>query len=54
MADVYLVDGVRTPVGRLGGALAEVRPDDLAATVVRSVVERTGIDGRAIDANLEV
>jgi len=49
MADVYLVDGVRTPVGRLGGALAEVRPDDLAATVVRSVVERTGIDGSAID-----
>ena len=49
MADVYLVDGVRTPVGRLGGALAEVRPDDLAATVVRSVVERTGIDGGAVD-----
>ncbi len=49
MADVYLVDGVRTPVGRLGGALAGVRPDDLAATVVRSVVERTGIDPGAVD-----
>lgn len=49
MADVYLVDGVRTPVGRLGGALAEVRPDDLAATVVRSVVARTGIDPGAVD-----
>lgn len=49
MTDVYLVDGVRTPVGRLGGALAEVRPDDLAATVVRSVVERTGIDPGAVD-----
>ena len=49
MTDVYLVDGVRTPVGRLGGALASVRPDDLAAAVVGAVVERSGADPEAID-----
>jgi acetyl-CoA acetyltransferase family protein len=37
---VFIVDAVRTPVGRLGGALAHVRPDDLAASVVRALVER--------------
>jgi uncharacterized membrane protein YbhN (UPF0104 family) len=36
----YLVDGVRTPIGRYGGGLAAVRPDDLAAHVLRSLVER--------------
>jgi acetyl-CoA acetyltransferase family protein len=40
MSDVYIVDAVRTPVGKLGGSLATVRPDDLAATVVRALVER--------------
>ncbi|MFH8407675.1 thiolase family protein [Streptomyces sp. NPDC018019] len=39
--DVYIVDAVRTPVGRYGGALAGTRPDDLAAHVVRALVERT-------------
>ncbi|MFI1971465.1 beta-ketoadipyl CoA thiolase [Streptomyces cinnamoneus] len=39
--DVYIVDAVRTPVGKYGGALAGVRPDDLAAHVVRSLVGRT-------------
>lgn len=38
--DVYVVDAVRTPIGKHGGALAGVRPDDLAAHVVRSLVER--------------
>ncbi len=42
--EVWAVDAVRTPIGRLGGALAGVRPDDLAATVVRAVLERTGFD----------
>lgn len=47
--DVYVVDAVRTPVGRYGGALAAVRPDDLAATVVRSLVERSAsLDPAAI------
>ena len=40
MSDVFIVDAVRTPVGKLGGALATVRPDDLAATVVRALAER--------------
>ncbi len=40
---------VRTPVGRYGGALASVRPDDLAALVIRSVVERSGIDPAVVD-----
>ncbi len=44
-----LVDAVRTPIGRHGGALAGVRPDDLAATVLRALVSRTGIDPAAID-----
>ncbi|MFH8590281.1 thiolase family protein [Streptomyces rimosus] len=39
--DVYVVDAVRTPIGRYGGALAATRPDDLAAHVVRALVERT-------------
>jgi len=44
-----VVDGLRTPFGRHGGALAEVRPDDLAAHVIRAVVARSGIDPTAID-----
>ncbi|WP_406283851.1 thiolase family protein [Embleya sp. NBC_00896] len=50
LKDVYLVDAVRTPIGRYGGALAGVRPDDLAATVVRALVDRTpGLDPARID-----
>ncbi|MDQ6753014.1 MAG: acetyl-CoA C-acyltransferase [Actinomycetota bacterium] len=45
----YLVGGVRTPVGRYGGALSGVRPDDLAALVVRELVSRTGMDPAGID-----
>lgn len=44
MTEAYLVGGVRTPVGRYGGALASVRPDDLASIVVREAVRRAGID----------
>ncbi len=40
---------LRTPIGRFGGGLAEVRPDDLAAHVLRTVVERSGIDPAGID-----
>ena len=49
MAEVYLVGGVRTPVGRYGGALASVRPDDLAALVVAEAVARAGIDPAHLD-----
>ncbi|MFF4776851.1 thiolase family protein [Microtetraspora fusca] len=41
MRDVYIVDAVRTPVGRYGGALSGVRPDDLAAHVLRALAERS-------------
>ncbi|MGI9822314.1 thiolase family protein [Agromyces sp. Marseille-Q5079] len=48
MAEAYLVGGVRTPVGRYGGALASVRPDDLAALVVGEAVRRAGLDPAAV------
>jgi 3-oxoadipyl-CoA thiolase len=44
-----VVDGLRTPFGRYGGALREVRPDDLAAHVVRAVLDRNGVDPAAVD-----
>ncbi|MEU3962711.1 acetyl-CoA C-acyltransferase [Streptomyces buecherae] len=40
LRDVYVVDAVRTPIGKYGGALSGVRPDDLAATVLRALVDR--------------
>ncbi|MDF9277133.1 acetyl-CoA C-acyltransferase [Arthrobacter sp. EH-1B-1] len=49
MAEAFLVGGVRTPVGRYGGALSAVRPDDLAALTLRELVHRTGLDPEAID-----
>lgn len=45
----FVYDGVRTPFGRYGKALADVRPDDLAAIVMRASVERTGLDPARID-----
>ncbi|OIJ33963.1 MULTISPECIES: thiolase family protein [unclassified Microbacterium] len=44
MPEAYLVGGVRTPVGRYGGTLSAVRPDDLAALVVGEAVRRAGLD----------
>jgi acetyl-CoA acetyltransferase family protein len=50
MSDAYVIDAVRTPVGRHGGALAGTRPDDLAATVIRELVARTpGLDPARVD-----
>ena len=49
MAEAYLVGGVRTPVGRYGGALAGVRADDLAALVVGEAVRRAGVDPDRVD-----
>ncbi|NDL60675.1 thiolase family protein [Phytoactinopolyspora mesophila] len=49
MPEVYLVDGVRTPQGRYGGALSAVRPDDLAALVVGESVRRAGVPPESID-----
>jgi 3-oxoadipyl-CoA thiolase len=44
-----VVDGLRTPFGRYGGALREVRPDDMAAHVIRTVLDRTGVEAAAVD-----
>ena len=44
LREAWIVEAVRTPIGRYGGALATARPDDLAAAVLRAVVERSGID----------
>ncbi|HTD35589.1 MAG TPA: thiolase family protein [Candidatus Elarobacter sp.] len=44
-----IVDALRTPMGRYGGALAPVRPDDLASYAIRALVERTGVDPERID-----
>src|SRR5579885_973381 len=49
MTEAYIHAALRTPLGRHGGALAAVRPDDLAAVPIRAVVERSGVDPRRID-----
>ena len=49
MAEAYIVDAVRTAGGRRGGKLAGVHPVDMAAAVLDAIVERTGIDGGAVD-----
>ncbi len=49
MRRAAVIDAVRTPVGRYGGALSTVRPDDLAAEVIRALIDRTGIDPALID-----
>ncbi len=49
MRDVVIVDAIRTPIGALGGSLAAVRPDDLAALVIRAIVERNKIDPAQIE-----
>ena len=49
VSEALILDAVRTPMGRYGGVLSGVRPDDLAAHVVRAAVERTGLDPSTID-----
>ncbi len=49
LREAWIVDAVRTPFGRYGGALSAVRPDDLAALVIRSIVDRTGIDPSLVE-----
>ncbi len=49
MPEAYVVDAVRTPVGRRGGSLAEMHSADLGAHAIRALVERTGIDPGAVD-----
>jgi 3-oxoadipyl-CoA thiolase len=49
LREAWIIEAVRTPIGRYGGALAGVRPDDLAALVIRAVVDRSGIDPSLIE-----
>lgn len=49
MATAFIIDALRTPVGKYGGALKDVRTDDLAAHVIRALVARTGIPAAEID-----
>ena len=49
LREAWIVEAVRTPIGRYGGALAGVRPDDLAALVLRAVVDRAGLDPALVE-----
>src|SRR5256886_3497702 len=49
MEKAVIVDALRTPIGRYGGALKDVRPDDLAALVVREAVQRNALDPAGIE-----
>jgi 3-oxoadipyl-CoA thiolase len=49
MAEAVVLSAVRTPIGRYGGALSDVRPDDLAALVIREAVERADVDPAQIE-----
>jgi 3-oxoadipyl-CoA thiolase len=49
MTDALIIDAVRTPIGRYAGALSSVRPDDLAAVVVKAIVDRTGVDPSLVE-----
>ena len=50
MKEAYIIDAIRTPVGRFGGSLASIRPDDLAAHIIKAIVERnTAIDVNKIE-----
>jgi 3-oxoadipyl-CoA thiolase len=49
LRDAWIVSAVRTPIGRYGGALRSVRPDDLAALVLEAAVERAGVEPRLVE-----
>ncbi|OKI00700.1 acetyl-CoA acetyltransferase [Streptomyces sp. CB02923] len=49
MAEAYIIDALRTPVGKRGGGLAAVHPADLGAHVLKALMERTGVDPAAVD-----
>ncbi len=49
MAEAYIVDAVRTPIGKKNGGLSAVHPADLAAHIIKAVVDRTGIDPGEVD-----
>ena len=49
MREVVIIDAVRSPIGRAGGALSSVRPDDLLADILKGLIKRTGIDPALIE-----
>ena len=49
MPEVWIIDAVRTPIGRAGGQLASVRPDDLAALVLQAVLARRGVPASEVE-----
>ena len=49
MAEAYIIDAVRTPVGKRGGGLSEVHPADLGAHVLNALMDRTGVDPSAVE-----
>src|SRR5699024_8470246 len=49
MSEAYIVDAVRTPVGRRGGSLSEIHPADLGAASIRALLDRTGVDPGAVE-----
>jgi acetyl-CoA acetyltransferase len=49
MTDVVIVDAIRTPIGALGGILAPVRPDDMAALVIREIIQRNRLDPALVE-----
>ena len=49
MSEAVIIDAIRTPIGALGGALSAVRPDDMAALIIRSLVERSALNPALID-----
>src|SRR6266536_5104786 len=49
MADAFIIDALRTPIGRYGGTLSSIRPDDLAAHVIRAAVDRNSIPPEDVD-----
>ncbi len=49
MAEAYIIDAVRTPIGRKKGSLADIHPADLGAAPIKALINRTGIDAGAVD-----
>src|SRR5580765_5596669 len=49
MPEAYIIDAVRSPVGKRGGALAGIHPADLGAHSIRALIERSGVDPAAVD-----
>ena len=49
MTEAFIIDAVRTPVGRRGGGLSQVHPADLGAHSIKALIDRTGVDANAVD-----